>query len=304
MHCRGRGAGAPVRPDVHDADPPPCARPTPGGRDDRSARAGISERRRAGARGKWLCRPERVSRWVRARCQNERSLRGSGAGEDASATTSRRRTASWPASTTRTAIRATPRPRSGSRGLARPRCLWTPKRREYELRACSAGGFRRAPRGGGFGDSPTSSATCSAARAADLRGSPAAAARRGCRGPGDAVVRTGDERRADRRHGRHRRDLRDVRRVRRRARRTSRAVSGLARTRAERARLGGPHSGSAPALSWDGTIIDDPCATCHGAGTVQRNPYPVKIPPGVKDGTRVRQAGMGQGGSAAASRAT
>jgi molecular chaperone DnaJ len=52
-----------------------------------------------------------------------------------------------------------------------------------------------------------------------------------------------------------------------------------------------------PRCHGNGTIIDDPCPTCKGAGSVpERKRYPVKIPPGVKDGTRVRQAGKGQGG--------
>ena len=52
-----------------------------------------------------------------------------------------------------------------------------------------------------------------------------------------------------------------------------------------------------PRCHGNGTIIDDPCTNCHGSGTVpERKRYPVKIPPGVKDGTRVRQPGKGQGG--------
>ena len=62
--------------------------------------------------------------------------------------------------------------------------------------------------------------------------------------------------------------------------------------------LGGFSLGqTCPRCSGNGTIIDDPCPTCSGAGTVAAHKrYSVKIPPGVKDGTRVRQAGKGQGG--------
>jgi molecular chaperone DnaJ len=53
-----------------------------------------------------------------------------------------------------------------------------------------------------------------------------------------------------------------------------------------------------PRCGGNGTVIDDPCPTCGGSGhTSTRSQIKVKIPPGVKDGTRIRLKGKGQAGT-------
>jgi molecular chaperone DnaJ len=52
-----------------------------------------------------------------------------------------------------------------------------------------------------------------------------------------------------------------------------------------------------PRCRGNGTVIDDPCKQCRGTGREQRTKrYSVKIPAGVKDGTRIRLAGKGEAG--------
>ena len=52
-----------------------------------------------------------------------------------------------------------------------------------------------------------------------------------------------------------------------------------------------------PRCGGNGTVIDDPCPTCRGTGsTLTRSQIKVKIPPGVKDGTKIRLKGKGQAG--------
>ncbi len=52
-----------------------------------------------------------------------------------------------------------------------------------------------------------------------------------------------------------------------------------------------------PRCGGNGTVIDDPCGTCGGSGsTSSRSQIKVRIPAGVKDGTRVRLKGKGQAG--------
>jgi molecular chaperone DnaJ len=46
-----------------------------------------------------------------------------------------------------------------------------------------------------------------------------------------------------------------------------------------------------------GSIVETPCPTCHGSGRERRTKrYTVKIPAGVKDGTRIRLKGKGEAG--------
>ncbi len=53
-----------------------------------------------------------------------------------------------------------------------------------------------------------------------------------------------------------------------------------------------------PRCRGNGTVIEDPCPRCHGSGRERRTKrYTVKIPAGVKDGTRIRLKGKGEPGS-------
>jgi molecular chaperone DnaJ len=46
-----------------------------------------------------------------------------------------------------------------------------------------------------------------------------------------------------------------------------------------------------------GTIVETPCPTCHGSGRERRTKrYTVKIPAGVKDGTKIKLRGKGEAG--------
>jgi molecular chaperone DnaJ len=52
-----------------------------------------------------------------------------------------------------------------------------------------------------------------------------------------------------------------------------------------------------PRCRGNGTVIEDPCPRCHGTGRERRTKrYTVKVPAGVKDGTRIRLKGKGEAG--------
>ena len=52
-----------------------------------------------------------------------------------------------------------------------------------------------------------------------------------------------------------------------------------------------------PQCGGRGQVIEHPCETCDGAGrTLQRKRYRVKVPPGVRDGSRIRVAAKGEDG--------
>ena len=54
-----------------------------------------------------------------------------------------------------------------------------------------------------------------------------------------------------------------------------------------------------PRCRGNGTVIEQPCETCRGSGRERRTKrYTVKIPAGVKDGTRIRLKGKGEVGPA------
>jgi molecular chaperone DnaJ len=65
----------------------------------------------------------------------------------------------------------------------------------------------------------------------------------------------------------------------------------------------GPFSFSRPCprCGGAGRVIEHPCHTCKGSGTVRRaREFSVRIPPGVRDGARIKVSGRGESGGAGA----
>ncbi|MGZ4198888.1 MAG: DnaJ C-terminal domain-containing protein, partial [Thermoleophilia bacterium] len=53
-----------------------------------------------------------------------------------------------------------------------------------------------------------------------------------------------------------------------------------------------------PRCGGNGTVIESACPTCGGSGMVEQTKrYTVKIPPGVKEGTRIKLKGKGEAGT-------
>ena len=128
---------------------------------------------------------------------------------------------------------------------------------------------------------------------------PAGRARRGSRGRGQPLVRglaAGDR---DQDPGRRRDRLQRLRRLRRQARDVA---EGLPRVPRRGVISGEPGALRAlPALSAlsreRNGVIEDPCPRCRGTGRERRTKrYSVKIPAGVRDGTRIKLKGKGEAG--------
>ena len=112
-------------------------------------------------------------------------------------------------------------------------------------------------------------------------------------------LRAGDGRHRGLGHGAEAGDLHDLRRHRRQARAprrsSARAAAGAAST--PRARASSRSASPARSAAAAAQIIESPCETCGGSGlTMQRKRYRVKVPAGVRDGSRIRVAGKGEDG--------
>ena len=115
---------------------------------------------------------------------------------------------------------------------------------------------------------------------------------------GSTVLRTGDGRCRGEGHRPEAGHLRDLWRQRGQARHLADRLPALPwqgdRLREPGLLLDQP---AVPRCGGRGEIIESPCETCGGSGlTMQRKRYRVKVPAGVRDGSRIRVAGKGEDG--------
>ena len=296
---RSRGSGSspfsPVGerfdPQYHEAVAPPAGGGGRAGHRGRGLPAGLPARRERaapGARGR-----RRVGRSaMAARPDYYKTL---GVGKNATERRSRRRTASWPASTTPTATRTTSRRRSASRRSPRPTtCSRTPTSASsttvagavWRLR-CPASASPARFGAGGFWRHPLEPVRRRPARGAGGAGRRARTACRRGRGRDleTEVTLTFDQAVHGRPGAARGADLTAVPDLPRHGRQARHAAARLPGLR--RARRRGAEPGDLldlPAVlkcGGSGTVIDDPCPTCQGTGaqrSVRR--LRVNIPPG------------------------
>ena len=157
----------------------------------------------------------------------------------------------------------------------------------------AASASTRPPSAAAWARSATSSRTCSVAAA------PAGASRGArSRDRGATVLPPGNERHAGRGHRPWRRSMPDLPRQWRQARHVTEDVSELPGP-GDRDAGPGMFSLSQPChvCGGRGTVVEDPCPTCDGRGfTHQVKRYNVKVPAGVRDGSRIRVNGKGEPG--------
>ena len=136
-------------------------------------------------------------------------------------------------------------------------------------------------------------------RAPRRRRARAAGPRARPRDRGLARVRGRDERDRGHGHGAEAVDLPHVQRHRGEAGHGAPDLPALRRPREStpRARASSRSASRVPQCGGTGQVIPEPCPTCSGSGlTMQRKRYRVRIPAGVREGTRIRVAGKGEDG--------